>query len=70
MKDAERLNLYLSRPVATRLREMAADEQVSCAALVRQALGVLQVMRDANRAGLYVGTAHDREALETLIVAP
>ena len=70
MQDAERLNVYLPAPVAARLRAMAAEEQMSYAAIMRQAIGVLQVMRDANRDGLYVGTARSREALDTLIVAP
>lgn len=70
MSDLERVNVYLAAPVAARLKEMAAEEGMSYAAIVRQALGVLQVMRAANRTGLYVGTTRDREALETLIVAP
>lgn len=70
MDEAQRFNLYLPAPVAIRLREMADSERQSYAGIVRQALGVLQVMRDANRDGLYVGTSRDREALETLIVAP
>lgn len=70
MSDLERVNVYLAPPVAARLKEMAETERQSYSSIMRQALGVLQVMRDANRDGLYVGTSRDREALETLIVAP
>jgi hypothetical protein len=37
---------------------------------MRQAIGMLQVLHDASREGLLVGTCRNREALETILVAP
>lgn len=70
MRESERINVYLAPAVAARMKQMAETEGVSYAAIMREALGVLQVMRDATRDGLYVGTTRNRAALETLIVAP
>ena len=52
------------------LKEMAERDRLSYSALMRQAIGTLQAMRDANRDGLYVGATRDRSALEVLIVSP
>lgn len=51
-------------------RRIAKERGMTRSAVMRQALGILQVMDDEAKAGRYVGTSRDREALDTVIVSP
>jgi Ribbon-helix-helix protein, copG family len=65
-----RINLDLPKASGATLDRLCEERSLSRAALLRQALGVMQVFHDATREGRYVGTTKDREALDTVIVAP
>jgi predicted transcriptional regulator len=66
----KRLTVYLPDCVAEQLGILARQQDMTRAAVIRQAIGALSVMREANRRGLHVGATVDREALNTLIAAP
>ena len=70
MNNANRVSVYLDPRAKKVVTRLARERNVSHTALFRQALGVLEVIHDATVDGRYVGTAKDREDLETLIVAP
>jgi hypothetical protein len=63
-----RINLHLPETAAQTVRRLCEERKVSRATLIRQALGVLQVVHDATREGYYVGTTLDREQLATVII--
>ena len=52
------------------LRGLAVTKGTTMSSVIRQALGIMQTMEAETRAGLYVGSTPDREALKTVIVAP
>lgn len=49
---------------------LAERLQISRPAVIRRAIGVLQVFEHETRAGRYVGASDDREAFKTVFVAP
>ena len=65
-----RVNLDLPPTAAATLARIAQERGVKRTVLLRQALGAFQVMHDASREGLLVGTSRNRQHLETVIVAP
>lgn len=52
------------------LRGLAKSKGTTMSAVIRQALGIMQAMETDSRAGRYVGSTRDRDALETVIVGP
>lgn len=70
MNGYVRVNLDLPPDAAETLIRLSKERNVARTTLIRQALGALMVMHEANKAGLLVGTSRIRENLETVIVAP
>lgn len=70
MSKASRVTVELGPNGTAVLEQLAEEREMSRSAVVRQAIGILQAMREANRDGYYVGISRNREALDTLIVAP
>ena len=66
----KRVSFYLPQTVAERVSAIAEDRDISANDVVRMAIGVLDTFERARADGHYVGTARDRESLDTLIVAP
>lgn len=66
----QRMSVYLPDPVAQRLREIATERDTGVNDCMRLAVAALDVMHRASREGRYVGTASDRERLDTVLVAP
>ena len=64
---AYRVNLTLPDTVGNVMERLCTEWQLTRPQLVRQALGVLQVVHDAGKSGRYVGTSLRREALDTVI---
>ena len=65
-----RLTVTLPPLALHRVRSIAAERDISDNDVVRMAIGLLDVAERARADGHYVGTARDRESLDTLIVAP
>ena len=66
----ERLTVYLPPVAADRVRAIADDRGITVSDALRMALGLLDVAERARADGLHMGTSRDREALETVMVAP
>jgi predicted transcriptional regulator len=67
---SHRMNLRFPPEVIETMDRLARERGLSRPAIMRQALGVLQVAHDAAKEGHYVGLTRTRENLETLLVAP
>lgn len=67
---AVRVNLRVSQRTADAIERLRKERRVTKAALVLQALGVLQAMHDATARGHYVGVAEDRERLDQVLLGP
>lgn len=65
-----RLNIYLTEIEMSVVERLAHKRGLTKSALVRRAIGTLQALEDAVEAGQVVGATRDREALDTLIIAP
>ena len=70
VKDITRITIDLPRSIAGAVDRLAAERGLTRAALCRQGFGVLQVMHDGAKDGLYTGLTRDREKLDTVIVGP
>jgi hypothetical protein len=70
MSESVPLNMRVSPSVAATVTTLATELELSKVAVVRRALGILQAVERARQDGHYVGTARDREALDTVIVTP
>lgn len=70
MAEDIRINLSLPAVASDLIDRLCAERHVTRPTLIRQALGILQVVHDAALEGHYVGTTRDRESLETVIVVP
>ena len=70
MAEIVRVNLHLSPASAGVMDRLATERGLTRAALIRQALGVMQAMHDATREGLLVGATPHRENLQTVFVSP
>ena len=70
MADRTLLTVYVPSEAEQRARDMAAAQGISVSALLRRALGLMQVFDEATQAGHYVGTTRIREHLDQVIVAP
>lgn len=66
----ERLSVYLPPAVAARVRAIATKRDISTNDVVRMAIGVLDTFERERDDGRFVGSTRDREALDTVIVAP
>jgi hypothetical protein len=62
--------LNLPPEAASVLRRLADERGLTRSAVIRQALGCLQIMHDAGQRGHYTGTTRCREALDVVIVGP
>jgi Ribbon-helix-helix protein, copG family len=65
-----RVNLHLPADAAVTMDRLALERGLTRTAVMRQALGVLQVLHDGTKSGNYAGLTPHRENLETLIIAP
>lgn len=70
MIGSTRVNLHLPPEIAAVMDRLADERGLTRTALVRQALGVMQVCHDAAKAGKHVGVSRSRDNLEIIIVAP
>ena len=70
MKDYIRVVIDLPRPIGAVIDRLAEERGLTRPGVVRQALGVLQVMHDGAKDGYMTGLTQDRSKLDTLIVAP
>lgn len=65
-----RVNLSLSGDCGDVLDRLCAEKDLTRPQVVRQALGIMQVIHDEAKTGRYVGTSRDREVFDTVIVTP
>jgi predicted transcriptional regulator len=70
MSETCQLNIRVSPAIKDATDRMARDLGLSRAAVVRRALGCLEVLEQARRDGAYVGVTRERECLDTVIVVP
>ena len=72
MTDEVRLDVKLrvSQTTADTISRLAEERHTTRNGLVMQALGLLHVMHDAAKDGLYTGTSENRERLDTVLVSP
>ena len=68
--DDVRINLHLPATAEAMIDRLCSERKVARTTLVRQALGVLQVVHEAQARGKYVGTTRDIEQLEMVIATP
>jgi hypothetical protein len=67
---SRRVNLVLDDTAAAVLDRLCRERELTGTQLMRQALGVFQIVHEARRDGLYVGTTKTREDLDTCITVP
>lgn len=65
-----RVSVYLSDTEVLVLDQLCRERGCGRSALLHEALGILQAIRDATREGYLVGATRDREMLHVLIAAP
>jgi hypothetical protein len=66
------IRVSLNLPAAHRavLDRLCEERSLTKTDLLRQALGFMQALHDAQRDGLYVGTSRDRSCLDTVFITP
>ena len=70
MTDDGRLTIRFPAPVADYVERAAKAKGLTRQEVIRRALGLAQAFDMETAGGRYVGACLDREALETVIVAP
>jgi metal-responsive CopG/Arc/MetJ family transcriptional regulator len=60
----------LPQPIAQAVDRMAEERGLSRPALIREALGLLQVVHQGRHDGRYLGFTSVRANLETIVVTP
>lgn len=69
MKDDIRINLHLPASAKPMVDRLCRERNLSRTAMIRQALGVFEVVHDATRRGHFVGVVDDYEKLHTVLLA-
>lgn len=64
------IQLHVSQATLTTIDRIARERSLPRTGLVLQALGILHIMHDAAKDGLFVGTSDERSRLNTVLVAP
>ena len=70
MADPIRIHMDIPPEAAVVLDRLAKERGLTRAAVIRQAVGVLQAMHDGAKDGYLTGLTKDRQAMDTLLVAP
>jgi len=70
MSESVPLNMRVARPVSDAIDILAQDLALSKTAVVRRAIGFLQIIEAERKAGRHVGACRDREILDTVIATP
>jgi hypothetical protein len=70
VSESVRLTIRFPKVVAAYVDEVAERRGLDRPAVIRRALGIMQAFDMEAQGGRYVGATSDREALETVIVAP
>jgi hypothetical protein len=68
MDDDIRINLHLPASAGATIDRLCRERNLSRTALVRQALGVFEVVHDATKRGHFVGIVDDYEKLHTVLL--
>jgi len=66
--DGVRLNLTLSRELATVVEEMAQSTDSTRTAVIRQAIALMKLAHDERKKGRHIGFAKTSQQLDTEIV--
>lgn len=64
------VKLHVSDQTAAAIERLTAERNIPRNGLVLQALGLLQVVHDAQRAGRFVGITEFRDRLDTVLLGP
>ena len=70
MSKSIQFTLNLPPSAADVLNQLAAERGLTRTAVIRQALGYLQVAHEAAKDRKWIGVTSDREGLDTVLVAP
>lgn len=68
MDDNIRINLHLPASAGVLVERLCRECNLSRTAMIRQALGVFEVVHEARKRGHYVGIADDFEKLHTILL--
>ena len=70
MRQTKNYNVSLPIIVANVVDRLADELEISGPAVIRRAIGVLDAFEKERKAGVFIGATRNREALDTIFVAP